>query len=270
MENNELYDINFGSNIDISDNVTDAPVEKEVVDEERPETSFFSVEEETVDQQKAAHDSKTNVNETVPTHEKRATENRMDSDYFRGSRKKGAVQKIKKEIRENGYILADGEQEYTRYDLGIGNKIILTNRRLIALNESMQQVEIEKVTGLSTCYKKMISKGKIVLSILLLLLGAVAGFAGYMYLKTPEWLQYVAYGVAGVMIIIGIVLIATSMSKKFFLTVYTEPMATFLVLKSGTLSANKTDNMINVAVNKEAFFAANLIGADILTLKKEL
>ena len=282
MKKNEIDAIIFGSNIDISDEVTGEPVEEVVIPEEpvaekkvaektEQKTFVEKTDDDVLKKQVENHEIKTNVNETVPPHDKKKEGGSVSSDYFRGSRKKGAVQKIRKEIKERGYVLADDEKEYTRYNLGGTNEIILTDRRLIALNESLQQIEIEKICGLSTCYKTIVATGKIVVSVLLILLGLGAAVAGYFFgASLPSWGQYVAYALGAVMVIIGIVLIASSMGKKFFLTIYTEPMTSFLTLKSGTLNANKTDNFINVAVGKEAFFAANLIGSDILTLKKEL
>lgn len=283
-----------------------APLVSEVIDFDPVEEWSISEEETKGKKEKKGKKDKALDKKAEPTPDAKKKDKKSDKDKnaaetpIKEVSSKKRYKEVKKEIAARGYVLADGERQYRKYKLNSMNNdmIVLTTRRLICINEAIQQIEINEIKGISSHYGKDIFRGKRVWSIILMIIGlaglivgcfagrrigwfnnflAQIGIDGFMNSITLEtlnaklsWITYVIWGVALVVFCIGVNLLSRSTKKFFFITIYTAPQEAYITLKSRELNEDKVDNNINVRVSRDAYIVANTIGADVLNIKKYL
>lgn len=177
-----------------------------------------------------------------------------------------------------GFRLAEGEQVLSMYRLFKNGRVYMTNRRLLVESSLHTDLPIASVAGFSVGKFARTKVFKLLMGIFFMLACAaiIVVFTlpnllgNWSVFEDMGWLQYVLYGVGGVLGVIGLAMVCTSVYRRFLLTVFTEGVQQTVSVRS-SVGKGDVDLYQSIAYGAAGpdykMFAANA-GARLLDIKR--
>ncbi len=143
------------------------------------------------------------------------------------------------------FRLAEGEEVLSMYRAlagkGVGGRVYLTNRRFLMEASLHTELPVDKVAGYSTGRFTHLSVFKLIFGILFLLVcgGVAAAFTlpnllgNWSVFEDMSWLRYVFYAVGGLLGLVGLIMVCTSVDSRFMLSIITDGLQQAVSVRSG-------------------------------------
>lgn len=175
---------------------------------------------------------------------------------------------------KGGIELAEDEHVIREYRIsGDGGKAIVTSQRLILDCDSRIDLPIENVGGVASSHCNEVKVVKLVFGLLFIGICLFACLFDFTTLiPNKDWAIYTIMGVGAAFGLVGVLMVAFSFKKKFFLNVFGQGLTPIVSLSSKQKVAQ--NNLFGIAINarrgKDFAKFTGEIGALLLQIKSDL
>ena len=194
--------------------------------------------------------------------------------------KKGKEEKAKKSKKSKkqsskslyGFTLAQGEnfvKDYNLVNTGRSGLAIFTNKRFILKSTYTIETDIKNVEAFRSCKYTQFKAFKFIFG--LIFMGACAA-AFVLKFDIPLWAKYTIMGVGALLGILGLLMVCTSIKRKFSVSVFTRDL-TEIVTCHSSLNKREAQNFVQViegVPGKEFAAFTKEAGALLLDIKSGL